>query len=340
MGTMIQGCSLTEAHFRGDRFGAHTRDLQGNNDLLGITQPDVIEEDPRRIFRRRGRLGRDQHLQRQCPLPGGLRHGRSRPGDQLPAAACAAALSRPPGKTEAAFPGRRAVSWPGALGPTSRTLSLSPDVNRPDYRSVTWDQLIAAYTEQGRTLVAAGVDAILIEDSSSDTLNAKAALFRALDDVFAAAGQRPLPVMISSHHHRQFRPHPVRPDDRGLLHEHRPRPAVQRRHQLRAGRPGDAALRRGTVSRLASCYVIPATPMPGCPTPSAATMMDPRPGWPGSSGEFAGNGWLNLVGGCCGSTPAHIAAIAAAVLQPPAAADPGRDASPAPERLGSAPPIA
>jgi 5-methyltetrahydrofolate--homocysteine methyltransferase len=199
----------------------------------------------------------------------------------------------------------------GALGPTSRTLSLSPDVNRPDFRAVTWDQLVAAYTEQGRTLVAAGVDAILIE-TIFDTLNAKAALF-ALDDVFAGAGQR-LPVMISvtitDNSGRTLSGQTVEAFYASIAHAQPFSVGINCALGGRAMRPYVEEL-----SRLASCYV---TCYPNAGLPNAFGGYDETPEqMAGVLGEFAANGWLNLVGGCCGSTPAHIAAIAAAVRNCP-----------------------
>ena len=195
----------------------------------------------------------------------------------------------------------------GALGPTSRTLSLSPDVNRPDFRAVTWDQLIAAYTEQARALVAAGVDALLIE-TIFDTLNAKAALF-ALDDVFAEAGRR-LPVMISvtitDASGRTLSGQTVEAVYASIAHARPFSVGINCALGGKAMRPYVEEL-----SRLASCHV---TCYPNAGLPNAFGGYDETPEQMASVlGEFAANGWLNLVGGCCGSTAAHIAAIADAV---------------------------
>ena len=132
----------------------------------------------------------------------------------------------------------------GAIGPTNKTLSLSPDVNDPGFRAVTWDVMKAAFAEQVRGLVEGGVDLLLYE-TFIDTLNLKAALVGA-EEVFEetrAPGADPDLV----HHHRPQRPHPVRADHRSVLHLHRARPAVLGRAQLRAGRPGDASLHRDAV---------------------------------------------------------------------------------------------
>jgi len=307
MGTMIQGCSLTEAHFRGDRFGSHTRDLQGNNDLLGITRPEVIERIHAEYFAAGADLVETNTFNANALSQADYDTVSLVP--EINAAAAAAAL-RAARKTEAAFPGRRCFVA-GALGPTSRTLSLSPDVNRPDFRAVTWDQLVAAYTEQGRTLVAAGVDAILIE-TIFDTLNAKAALF-ALDDVFAGAGQR-LPVMISvtitDNSGRTLSGQTVEAFYASIAHAQPFSVGINCALGGRAMRPYVEEL-----SRLASCYV---TCYPNAGLPNAFGGYDETPEqMAGVLGEFAANGWLNLVGGCCGSTPAHIAAIAAAVRNCP-----------------------
>jgi 5-methyltetrahydrofolate--homocysteine methyltransferase len=307
MGTMIQGCDLTEADFRGERFVSHSRDLKGNNDLLGITQPDVIEKIHADYFAAGADLVETNTFNANALSQADYDAVRLVP--EINSAAAAAAL-RAARKTEAAFPGRRCFVA-GALGPTSRTLSLSPDVNRPDFRAVTWDQLIAAYTEQGSTLVAAGVDAILIE-TIFDTLNAKAALF-ALDDVFAAAGRR-LPVMISvtitDNSGRTLSGQTVEAFYASIAHAQPFSVGINCALGGRAMRPYVEEL-----ARLASCYV---TCYPNAGLPNAFGGYDETPEqMAGVLGEFAANGWLNLVGGCCGSTPAHIAAIAAAVRSLP-----------------------
>ena len=183
MGSMIQTYQLKEADFRGDRFKSFAHDLQGNNDLLSLTRPDVIEEIHSRLLRGRRRHGGNEHVQHHLDRHGRLplRVDRDANSISLPSP-CARRAAQ---KAEAATPGRRCFVA-GAIGPLNRTLSMSPDVNRPDYRAVTWDQVVAAYTEQINALLDGGVDALLVE-TIFDTLNSKAALF-AIETVFDERG--------------------------------------------------------------------------------------------------------------------------------------------------------
>jgi 5-methyltetrahydrofolate--homocysteine methyltransferase len=191
MGSMIQTFNLGEADFRGERFKSHPHDLQGNNDLLSLTRPDIIEKIHGDYFAAGADLVEtntfnstaisqaDYHLE---PFVREL---------NLAAAACA---------RRAADAATKKLGRPcfvaGALGPLNRTLSMSPDVNRPDYRAVTWEQVVAAYTGQINALLDGGVDALLVE-TIFDTLNAKAALF-AIETIFDARGDSArVPVMIS-----------------------------------------------------------------------------------------------------------------------------------------------
>jgi 5-methyltetrahydrofolate--homocysteine methyltransferase len=195
----------------------------------------------------------------------------------------------------------------GALGPLNRTLSLSPDVNRPDYRAVTWDQVVAAYAEQARSLVAAGVDALLIE-TVFDTLNAKAALF-AVSGIFDELGRR-LPVMVSATitdaAGRTLSGQTIEAFYASIAHARPFSVGINCALGGKAMRPYVEAL-----AGLASCYVT-CYPNAGLPNPFGGYDETPAD-MAAVLGEFARNGWVNLVGGCCGSTPAHIAAIARAV---------------------------
>ena len=174
MGTMIQSLKLEEEEFRGARFDAWNREVRGNNDLLNLTQPDAIRDDPSRLSARRRRHRRDQHVLLDRDRAGRLRHG----GDGAYELNVAGArLAR-----EAARPSRRAEDGrprfvAGAIGPTNRTASISPDVSNPGFRAVTFDELRAAYGEQARGLLDGGADILLLE-TVFDTLNAKAAIVR------------------------------------------------------------------------------------------------------------------------------------------------------------------
>jgi len=190
MGSMIQTYKLEEADFRGEQFRTYAHDIKGNNDLLCLTRPDIIEDIHGQYFAAGADIVEtntfsstsiaqaDYHLESIVT--------------ELNTAAVKVARNAAR-KAEAASPGRKCFVA-GAIGPLNRTLSMSPDVNRPDYRAVTWDQVVGAYIEQIKALVAAGVDALLVE-TIFDTLNAKAALF-AIETVFDDLPAR-LPVMIS-----------------------------------------------------------------------------------------------------------------------------------------------
>jgi 5-methyltetrahydrofolate--homocysteine methyltransferase len=170
MGTMIQGYAPDEAAYRGQRFHDWPSDLKGNNDLLTLTQPAMIREIHQKYLGRR-RYHRDQHLQFQCAGAGRLPHGGSGRGTQ----SHAARLAREAADESAERTGQpRFVA--GAIGPTNRTASLSPHVNDPGFRNISFDQLVATYSEASAALIEGGVDLILIE-TIFDTLNAKAALF-------------------------------------------------------------------------------------------------------------------------------------------------------------------
>jgi 5-methyltetrahydrofolate--homocysteine methyltransferase len=307
MGSMIQTYGLGESDFRGARFSDHPHDLRGNNDLLCLTRPDVIEEIHSAYFAAGAdivetntfsstRIAQaDYHLESVVP--------------DLNRAAVEVARKAAI-KAEAATPGRRCFVA-GAIGPLNRTLSMSPDVNRPEYRAVSWDGVVDAYREQAEALLAAGVDGLLIE-TIFDTLNAKAAVF-AVESVLEKIGQR-VPVMISV----------TITDASGRTLSGQTIAAFY--NSIRHARPfsvgincalGGSAMRPylEELAAIAECRV---TCYPNAGLPNAFGGYDETPGEMAEVlGEFARNGWLNLVGGCCGSTPEHIAAIAAAVRNVP-----------------------
>ena len=303
MGSMIQTYELQEADFRGEQFKAHPHDLKGNNDLLCLTRPDVVEKIHADYFAAGAdmvetntfsstSIGQaDYHLE---SIVTELNHA---------AVACARRAAK---AAEAATPGRRCFVA-GAIGPLNRTLSMSPDVNRPDYRAVSWKQVVESYTEQIRALIAAGVDALLVE-TIFDTLNAKAALF-AIEGVFEEIGQR-LPVMISV----------TITDASGRTLSGQTTEAFY--NSIRHAKPfsvgincalGGRAMRPyiEELARIGECNV---TCYPNAGLPNAFGGYDETPADMAEVlREFAAAGLVNLVGGCCGSTPAHIAAVAKAV---------------------------
>jgi 5-methyltetrahydrofolate--homocysteine methyltransferase len=305
MGSMIQTFKLEEPDFRGERFKSHPHDLKGNNDLLCLTRPEVIEKIhgdyfaagadmvETNTFSSTAIAQADYHLE---PIVRDL---------NLAAVGCArrAAL-----RAEAATPGRRCFVA-GAIGPLNRTLSLSPDVNRPDFRAVTWEQVVGAYSEQIKALLDGGVDALLVE-TIFDTLNAKAALF-AIEQVFDERGSGGrVPVMISvtitDASGRTLSGQTIGAFYNSVAHAKPFSVGINCALGGRAMRPYVEEL-----ARIAECYV---TCYPNAGLPNAFGGYDETPAdMAAVLSEFAANGWVNLVGGCCGSTPAHIAAIAKAV---------------------------
>src|SRR5579871_1120995 len=302
MGTQIQGLGFQETHFRGDRFIACDCQLQGNNDLLILTQPDAIEA----IHYAYAMAGADivetntfsstTIAQADYGMEAQV-YELNRDGARLAKRACL--------RAEQADGKRRFVA--GALGPTNRTASLSPDVNNPGYRAVTFDQLRTAYGQQIGGLIDGGADLILIE-TIFDTLNAKAAIFAA-EEVFAARGVR-LPIMISG----------TITDLSGRTLSGQTPKAFW--HSIRHARPfsvglncalGAAAMREhlAEISEAADTFVC-AYPNAGLPN-AFGQYDETADDMAAQLREFAEAGLLNIVGGCCGSTPDHIRAIAETV---------------------------
>ena len=308
MGSMIQTYKLEESDFRGARFKDHPHDLKGNNDLLCITRPDVIEAIHSAYFE----AGADMvetNTFNSTSISQSDYHLQSLVGDINRAAVAVA--TKAARKAEAKTPGRRCFVA-GAVGPLNRTLSMSPDVNRPDYRAVTWDQVVQAYSEQIRVLIESGVDALLIE-TIFDTLNAKAAVFAA-ESVFEELGVR-LPVMISvtitDASGRTLSGQTIGAFFGSIAHATPFSVGINCALGAKQMRPYVEEL-----SALASCYT---SCYPNAGLPNAFGGYDETPAdMAAVLADFVSNGWVNMVGGCCGSTPAHIAAIAAAVKSLPA----------------------
>ncbi len=301
MGTMIQRYRLGEADFRGERFKDHPKDLKGNNDLLVLTRPDVI----RRIH--------EQYLEAGADIIETNTFGATSIAQEdyaLGAIAremnvAAARLAREACDKYGTPDKPRFVA--GALGPTPRTASISPDVNDPAARNTSFDELRAAYREQAAGLLEGGCDLFLVE-TIFDTLNAKAALF-ALDELMEETGER-LPVIVSG----------TVTDASGRILSGQTVGAFW--HSVRHARPLavglncalGAALMRPYIEELAkvagdtfiSCY-----PNAGLPNPMSETGFDETPDVTAGLMEgFAQSGFLNIAGGCCGTTPEHIAEIA------------------------------
>jgi 5-methyltetrahydrofolate--homocysteine methyltransferase len=306
MGTEIQGLGFGEAHFRGERFGVCACHQQGNNDLLILSQPAAIEE----IHFRYAIAGADivetntfsstSIAQADYGMED-IVYELNRDGARL--------AKRAIRRAEQIDGKRRFVA--GALGPTNRTASISPDVNNPGYRAVTFDDLRIAYEEQLRGLIDGGADLILIE-TIFDTLNAKAAIF-ACFEIFAEKGVD-LPVMISG----------TITDLSGRTLSGQTPTAFW--HSVRHARPVSIGLNcalgasamRPHLAELSDVADTLTCAYPNAGLPNAFGQYDESPAFMAAQiEEFARDGLVNIVGGCCGSTPEHIRAIAAAVAKYP-----------------------
>ncbi len=303
MGTMIQRHGLAEADYRGARFADHAKELKGNNDLLLLTRPDII----RGIHAEYLDAGADivETNTFNATSLSQADYGLEAFAYELNVAGAKLAREAADGYSTPDKP--RFVA--GVLGPTSRTASISPDVNDPGFRNVTFDELVAAYTDAVRGLCDGGADLILVE-TIFDTLNAKAALF-AVEQYFDAIGQR-LPIMISG----------TITDASGRTLSGQTTEAFW--NSLCHARPlsfglncalGAKELRQYVeeLARVADCFVS-AHPNAGLPNPLAPTGYDETPEMlAGEIVDWAKHGLINIAGGCCGTTPAHIAAIAQAL---------------------------
>jgi len=316
MGTMIQQHRLEEADYRGERFAegldslqpaeGGTReghDLKGNNDLLSLVRPDIIatihaeyldagaDLVETNTFNATAISQADYRLQH-------LVHELNREGARIARECCDAAEAATPGKPRFVI---------GVLGPTSRTASISPDVNDPGFRNTSFDELRGNYREAASGLIDGGADVLMVE-TIFDTLNAKAALF-AIEEVFDARGAR-LPVMISG----------TITDASGRTLSGQTAEAFYA--SITHARPLSVGLNCAlgandlrphveTLARIADGYV---SAHPNAGLPNAFAEYDETPEEMAATlKEFAESGLLNLVGGCCGTTPDHIRAIAEAV---------------------------
>ena len=304
MGTMIQRHQLSEADYRGSRFKDWHTDVKGNNDLLSITQPKIIAG----IHREYLEAGADIIETNTFSSTGIAQadYDMQSLAFELNVAAAKCARNAADEYTSKNPGNPRFVA--GAIGPLNKTLSLSPDVNNPGYRAVSFDEVAAAYTEQVKGLVEGGVDILLIE-TIFDTLNAKAAIY-AVKKYFRESGLPELPIMISG----------TITDASGRTLSGQTLEAfyisVMHANPLSIGLNcalGAAEMRPHIeeLSQISICYT---SAYPNAGLPNAFGEYDEQPHETAHIiEEWAKEGWLNIVGGCCGTTPDHIKHIAAQV---------------------------
>ena len=305
MGTMIQQYKLSESDFRNDGLASCKKELKGNNDLLSITRPDIIKE----IHKKYLAAGSDiigtntfsatTIAQADYDLEH-MAYDLNVQSAKIAKEACKEFMAENPG---------RECFVAGAIGPTNKTASISPDVEDPSARGVTYDQLVETYYEQIKGLVDGGAD-ILLPETTFDTLNLKAAIF-AIDKFFSDTGIT-LPVMLSV----------TITDASGRTLSGQTIEAFW--HSVAHAKPlsvgincalGASDMRQyiEELSSIANCHVS-CYPNAGLPNPLSETGYDETPETTSTLlGEFADAGFLNMVGGCCGTTPDHIAAIAEVV---------------------------
>ena len=304
MGTIIQRHKLQEADYRGSRFSQWTSDLKGNNDLLCLTQPQIIKDihlqyleagadiiETNTFNAQRVSLA-DYHME-------SLAYEINAEAARIAREAVQQFLASP------ASNGRTAAWVAGAIGPMNKTLSLSPDVNNPGYRALSFDEAMEAYYEQVKGLVDGGVDLLLIE-TIFDTLNAKAAIF-AIKKYFRDTGKPELPISISGTitdaSGRTLSGQTLEAFYISVMHARPLSVGLNCALGAKEMRPHIEEL-----SQLASCYV---SAYPNAGLPNAMGEYDEHPKDTGHYLEsWAREGFVNIVGGCCGTTPDHIRHIA------------------------------
>lgn len=301
MGTVIQLYKLSEADFRRNFFENHPKDLKGNNDLLVLTRPDIIKE----IHRQYLEAGADiiETNTFSSTAIAQLDYGLQDYADQLNFAA--AKIAKEAAVEFMTENPQRKVYVAGALGPTNRTASMSPDVNNPGFRTVSFDELVESYYSQAKFLIKGGAD-ILLPETTFDTLNLKASLF-AIEKLQDELGEK-LPLMISvtitDASGRTLSGQTVEAFWNSIRHA---KPLSVGINCALGAREMGPFLR--DLARVSDCY-ISCYPNAGLPNPLSLTGYDETPeSIAFELNKFAKDGILNIVGGCCGTTPEHIKAI-------------------------------
>ena len=303
MGTMIQQRKLDEAAFRGERFKNWKKDLKGHNDLLNLTQPGLIEDIHRQYLEAGADIIETNTFNSQAISL--LDYQMETLGYELSKAGAECA-KRAVAQVQSAQPGRHCFVA-GAIGPTTKTSSISTDVNNPGARGTTYEQLVSAYRDQVQGLLDGGVDLLLVE-TIFDTLNAKAAFF-AIQDLFAA-GARRVPLMasvtfIQAGSNRGVTGQTVEAFWNSISHV----PLLSVGMNCALG-PKEMRPLIEELSGIAPIH-LSAHPNAGLPNPLLPTGFPETPQTLAPQlRDWAQNGWLNIVGGCCGTTPAHIKLIA------------------------------
>ncbi len=300
-GTEIQNKGLTEADFRGTKFAGHNRDLKGNNDILNLTRPDLIEAIHRDYAEAGAEIISTNSFNANAISQG--EYGLEREAYAINVAAAQAAR-----KVADEFSTPDRLRWvAGAMGPTNATLSLSPDVNKPEFRATDFDSMVAVYSEAAAGLIDGGADYLLIE-TVFDTLNAKAAIAAVLDLEQARGESIPmaLSMTVVDRSGRNLSGQTVEAFWESVRHA---KPvSVGLNCSLGADQMRAYA---AALSRVADT-LIHAYPNAGLPN-DLGGYDEPPETTSAHLGEWAQSGLLNIVGGCCGTTPAHTRAIVAAV---------------------------
>lgn len=303
MGTMIQRYKLTEADYRGERFKNWASDVKGNNDLLSLTQPQIIKEIHKQYLEAGADIIETNTFNSQKISLADYNMQQLAYELNVAAAKCAReAIDEFSVNSQQSTIGKFVA---GAIGPMNKTLSLSPDVNNPGFRSVTFDEVADAYYEQVKGLVDGGVDLLLIE-TIFDTLNAKAAIY-AIKKYFRDTKQKPLPIMISGTitdaSGRTLSGQTLEAFYTSVMHAKPLSIGLNCALGAEQMRPHIEEL-----SHIAACYV---SAYPNAGLPNAMGEYDEQPEQTAHFlEEWAQEGFVNIVGGCCGTTPEHIKHIA------------------------------